>query len=116
MRGPEGRDGTMVATMQIRQLESDVNDPEEDELFGGEGHDEMNPFADDFDRYGIYGPDNVQCPPGKDTCNFAPGKSECCKTGEFCIPNVGCRCEEPPKDLKDDSHSDPVDISEMYIV
>ena len=32
MRGPEGRDGTMVATMQIRQLQSDVNDPEEAEL------------------------------------------------------------------------------------
>ena len=32
LRGPEGRDGTMVATMQIRQLQSDVNDPEETEL------------------------------------------------------------------------------------
>lgn len=88
------------------------DEPEDELMFGQDGHDEMNPFADDFDKYGIYGPDNVQCPAGKVECNFAPGKSECCKDGEYCIPNVGCRCEAPD----DGSDDKPVDISNMYIV
>jgi hypothetical protein len=92
-----------------------ADDFEEHGLYGDEGDDEefvgtdngdMNPFADDFDRYGLYGKDNVQCPAGKETCNFAPGKSECCKTGEFCIPNVGCRCEDPP--TESDPTKDPI--------
>ncbi|XP_067664185.1 uncharacterized protein [Haliotis asinina] len=35
---------------------------------------------------------NTTCPPGIKQCEFLPGKIECCKDGEFCIPNVGCRC------------------------
>lgn len=116
--------------LDIHQEQLDgMNDSEEDyfvepenETMLGEDEGDMNPFADDFDRYGIYGPDNVQCPAGKEECNFAPGKSECCKTGEFCIPNVGCRCDEPPSDEpnyegKDkNADSEPVDIRKMYIV
>ncbi|XP_076108441.1 uncharacterized protein LOC143076506 [Mytilus galloprovincialis] len=29
---------------------------------------------------------------GKKRCEYLPGKIECCKPGEACIPNVGCRC------------------------
>ncbi|XP_071093181.1 uncharacterized protein [Haliotis cracherodii] len=32
------------------------------------------------------------CPAGVKQCEYLPGKVECCKAGEFCIPNVGCRC------------------------
>eukprot|EP00455_Lapot_gusevi_P048458 TRINITY_DN669_c0_g1_i1.p1 TRINITY_DN669_c0_g1~~TRINITY_DN669_c0_g1_i1.p1 ORF type:complete len:279 (+),score=107.33 TRINITY_DN669_c0_g1_i1:59-838(+) len=32
------------------------------------------------------------CPSGYPTCQYLPGKFECCKPGESCIPNVGCRC------------------------
>jgi protein-disulfide isomerase len=35
-------------------------------------------------------PDN--CPSGQESCEWSPGKIECCTTGENCIPNVGCRC------------------------
>ncbi|XP_022079227.1 uncharacterized protein LOC110973070 [Acanthaster planci] len=32
------------------------------------------------------------CPAGQKLCKYLPGKTECCLKGEFCIPNVGCRC------------------------
>ena len=32
------------------------------------------------------------CAAGTTDCVFLPGKHECCTKGEFCIPNVGCRC------------------------
>jgi thiol-disulfide isomerase/thioredoxin len=32
------------------------------------------------------------CPSGRVECHYLPGKVECCKPGEGCIPNVGCRC------------------------
>ncbi|XP_038073983.1 uncharacterized protein LOC119742039 [Patiria miniata] len=32
------------------------------------------------------------CPAGEAECKYLPGKMECCLNGEFCIPNVGCRC------------------------
>lgn len=32
------------------------------------------------------------CPSGEDVCNYSPQKSQCCLSGERCIPNVGCRC------------------------
>ena len=32
------------------------------------------------------------CPSDKSTCEFLPGKAECCLAGESCIPKVGCRC------------------------
>jgi hypothetical protein len=35
---------------------------------------------------------NSSCPAGEPQCNYLPGKFECCKAGEQCIPNVGCRC------------------------
>lgn len=36
--------------------------------------------------------DLMTCPSGEDTCQYLPGKFECCLPGEGCIPNVGCRC------------------------
>jgi len=36
--------------------------------------------------------DDGQCPPGEPKCVYLPGKFECCKKGEGCVPNVGCRC------------------------
>jgi len=32
------------------------------------------------------------CAPDKDRCEYAPGKIQCCLSGEYCIPKVGCRC------------------------
>ncbi|OWF40973.1 uncharacterized protein LOC110463132 [Mizuhopecten yessoensis] len=32
------------------------------------------------------------CKIGTKTCEYLPGKVECCTKGEACIPNVGCRC------------------------
>ncbi|XP_033747902.1 uncharacterized protein LOC117332932 [Pecten maximus] len=32
------------------------------------------------------------CKSGTKTCEYLPGKIECCTKGEACIPNVGCRC------------------------
>eukprot|EP00164_Ancoracysta_twista_P003389 GFYU01004525.1.p1 GENE.GFYU01004525.1~~GFYU01004525.1.p1 ORF type:complete len:280 (-),score=103.13 GFYU01004525.1:179-1018(-) len=32
------------------------------------------------------------CPASEPKCVYLPGKFECCKAGENCIPNVGCRC------------------------
>ncbi|CAF0807474.1 unnamed protein product [Adineta ricciae] len=32
------------------------------------------------------------CPPGQQTCEYMPHKTQCCLAGERCIPNVGCRC------------------------
>lgn len=34
----------------------------------------------------------ADCPSGQVQCNYAPHKSQCCLSGERCIPNVGCRC------------------------
>eukprot|EP01136_Pigoraptor_vietnamica_P039046 Opistho-1_new@109173 len=34
----------------------------------------------------------LTCPSGQKECVYLPGKTECCLTGENCIPNVGCRC------------------------
>jgi len=35
---------------------------------------------------------DATCPTGEPLCQYLPGKYECCKPGENCIPNVGCRC------------------------
>jgi hypothetical protein len=35
---------------------------------------------------------NSTCPPNTKECDYAPNEMECCKPGEGCIPNVGCRC------------------------
>ena len=35
---------------------------------------------------------NSTCPPNTTECDYAPHEMECCKPGEGCIPNVGCRC------------------------
>ncbi|XP_053375320.1 uncharacterized protein LOC123534718 isoform X2 [Mercenaria mercenaria] len=35
---------------------------------------------------------NKDCPIDTKKCEYLPGKVECCKKGEACIPNVGCRC------------------------
>lgn len=32
------------------------------------------------------------CPSGYPLCQYLPGQFNCCKPGEMCIPNVGCRC------------------------
>eukprot|EP00128_Syssomonas_multiformis_P010911 Colp12_sorted_trinity150504_noHs@5050 len=32
------------------------------------------------------------CPANTVQCEYLPGKTECCTPGEYCIPNVGCRC------------------------
>ena len=36
--------------------------------------------------------ENENCPTSEELCNYSLGKSECCLSGERCIPNVGCRC------------------------
>eukprot|EP00753_Platysulcus_tardus_P015232 PLAT493.1.p2 GENE.PLAT493.1~~PLAT493.1.p2 ORF type:complete len:270 (-),score=119.25 PLAT493.1:264-1073(-) len=35
---------------------------------------------------------NTTCPSGEKKCTYLPGKYECCLKGEWCVPNVGCRC------------------------
>jgi len=35
---------------------------------------------------------NDDCPSGQFKCEYLPRKTQCCLTGERCIPNVGCRC------------------------
>ncbi|XP_070204823.1 uncharacterized protein [Littorina saxatilis] len=32
------------------------------------------------------------CPADTKRCEYLPRKVECCTKGEYCIPNVGCRC------------------------
>jgi len=34
----------------------------------------------------------MDCPPTAPPCEYLPGKVQCCRAGEMCIPNVGCRC------------------------
>ena len=34
----------------------------------------------------------VSCPPDTTECEYLPGKIDCCSGGDYCIPNVGCRC------------------------
>lgn len=34
----------------------------------------------------------MDCPPASPPCEYLPGKIECCRNSEMCIPNVGCRC------------------------
>jgi len=36
--------------------------------------------------------DVADCPSDKKTCEYLPGKIQCCLPGENCIANVGCRC------------------------
>lgn len=33
-----------------------------------------------------------ECPTGQVSCEYLPGSFQCCLAGEYCIPNVGCRC------------------------
>ena len=35
---------------------------------------------------------NKTCAANTTKCEPLPGKIECCRKGEFCIPNVGCTC------------------------
>jgi len=32
------------------------------------------------------------CPEGEQACEYLPNKWQCCKDGESCVRNVGCRC------------------------
>lgn len=32
------------------------------------------------------------CPSDRASCEYMPGRTECCTSGESCIPKVGCRC------------------------
>jgi hypothetical protein len=34
----------------------------------------------------------MDCPPTAPPCEYLPGKVQCCRAGEMCIPSVGCRC------------------------
>ena len=40
----------------------------------------------------VEAPAPATCKNGTTTCEYLPNKIECCTPGEFCIPNVGCRC------------------------
>mmetsp|Transcript_608 Transcript_608/g.2216 ORF Transcript_608/g.2216 Transcript_608/m.2216 type:complete len:271 (-) Transcript_608:160-972(-) len=58
----------------------------------------LNPLLND-QRIGGNGPKNEEsayertgCPPNTTECEYLPGKIDCCTSGDFCVPNVGCRC------------------------
>ncbi|KAH3883709.1 uncharacterized protein LOC127835048 [Dreissena polymorpha] len=53
---------------------------------------EWQQVIDPLLKQGDFRSTNGTCPSGEISCEYLPGKFQCCLKGENCIPNVGCRC------------------------